>query len=200
MPRHRYRFPPQECTIGEDAKLYASKDVQLGTVVAIDRAAGIVDIKKTGEGKALHPSSLFANEVISGAMLVWPLVRNRAGGLMGMDEFWGQTMTRNDVAYFALPEPAKWDASEDKVLRRLVESKGNLFVNGREDELKSLNLNGRFEAFTGGADPKAGFYELNSFKPLAGLRQFEQFVRGWSVAGEMIAACTRGDASGIDIR
>jgi predicted RecB family nuclease len=69
MPRHRYRFPPQECTIGEDGKVYATKDLQLGTVVGIDRAAGVVDIKKTGEAKALHPSSLFANEVISGAML-----------------------------------------------------------------------------------------------------------------------------------
>lgn len=69
MPRHRYQFPPQECAIGEDAKVYATKELQLGTVVGIDRAAGIVDIKKTGEAKEIHPSSLFANEVISGAIL-----------------------------------------------------------------------------------------------------------------------------------
>lgn len=69
MPRHRYRFPPQECTIGGDAKVYATKELQLGTVVGTDRAAGTVDIKKTSEAKETHPSSLFANEVISGAML-----------------------------------------------------------------------------------------------------------------------------------
>jgi hypothetical protein len=55
--------------------VFATKDQKIGTVVAIDRAVGRIDIKKTQKTVAVHPSSIFANQVISGALLGLSLER-----------------------------------------------------------------------------------------------------------------------------
>ena len=49
----------------------------------------------------------------------------------------------------------------------------------------------RIAAFTGGASADEGLYGLGDLRPLAGLRHFDQFVRGWMATGEFVAACTR---------
>ena len=69
LPTHRYTFPPQECDIRDDARVYVSQDLQLGTVVDIDRVERTVDIKKTAKGQDLHPLSVFANQVVSSKLL-----------------------------------------------------------------------------------------------------------------------------------
>jgi hypothetical protein len=64
-------------------------------------------------------------------------------------------------------------------------------VVGGADELGGRADPKRFAGFTGGAKPGEGLYAFNNHTPLAPVRLFEQFVRGWVTAGEMIAACTR---------
>jgi hypothetical protein len=132
----------------------------------------------------------------------------RAGGLMGIK--WSNYVPRSgkDVAFFALPDPRRWNAAEDKTLAGLVESKAQLFVIGRQEDLgdsearhgckqrsHGTRIRGhgtRFAAFTGGCPPEEGFYGTDQVRPLATMRQFEQLVRAWIVTGEMIATCTRG--------
>ncbi|HEU0037547.1 MAG TPA: TM0106 family RecB-like putative nuclease [Kofleriaceae bacterium] len=60
VPIDRYRFPPQEVLLvaGTDVKIDA--DTKLGTVLAIDAATGLVDIKKTRATIDVHPASVFA--------------------------------------------------------------------------------------------------------------------------------------------
>lgn len=117
----------------------------------------------------------------------------RAGGLMGIRAGGPGAGARkkNDVAYFAAPDPRAWDAAKDAELQALVKTRANLFVIGRPEDVRGLPA-GRFAGFTGGASPEEGLYATDKFRPLAPLRTFDQFVRGWIAAGEMIAACTRG--------
>jgi hypothetical protein len=111
-----------------------------------------------------------------------------AGGLMALKR---RVLTgRNDVAYFALPNPKRWDAKNDETLKQLMEGESQLFVIGRPEDLKGVNID-RFAGFTGGSSPDEGLYGTESTRPLATTREFEQFVRGWITAGEMIGASTR---------
>ena len=151
------------------------------------------------------PSLVEMGEMMAGPMLAggrfwvpkvarfWPSeFGGRAGGFMGMTRMPGERPSRkSDVVYIALPDPRHWDATKDETLAGLLRSKAQIFVNGREDELDALGRAGkRVAAFTGGAAEK-GLYALDDRRPLAGLRHFDQFVRGWMTAGELIAACTR---------
>ncbi|MCY2927405.1 MAG: hypothetical protein NT031_18600, partial [Planctomycetota bacterium] len=116
----------------------------------------------------------------------------RAGGLMGIRNerpVFG-ARSKQDVFYFAAPDPRSWDAAKDEQLQALVKTRANLFVIGRAEDVAGVPAS-RFAGFTGGASPEEGLYGLGNFRPLAPLRTFEQFVRGWIAAGEMIAACTR---------
>ena len=125
----------------------------------------------------------------------WPSeFGGRAGGFMGMTRLPDVNPTRKtDVAYIALPDPARWKPAEDKALMALLRSRAQVFVNGRREELDVLgSAAGRVAAFTGGAPADEGLYALGDRQPLAGLRHFDQFVRGWMAAGEFVGACTRG--------
>ena len=124
----------------------------------------------------------------------WPSeFGGRAGGFMGMTRQPGLHPTRKtDVAYVALPDPRTWDPKKEAALSRLLKSKAHIFVNGREDELDALgSARKRVAAFTGGAAADEGLYAFGDRRPLAGLRHFDQFVRGWMASGELIVACIR---------
>lgn len=124
----------------------------------------------------------------------WPSeFGGRAGGLMGLRGGWHnqQPTGKKDVAYFAAPDPRTWDATKDERLAALMKGRANLFVIGRPDEMRGVDAK-RFAGFTGGAKAEEGLYGVGSHRPLALLRTFDQYVRGWIGAGEMIAACTRG--------
>ncbi|HZZ43424.1 MAG TPA: hypothetical protein VFE58_10850 [Tepidisphaeraceae bacterium] len=117
---------------------------------------------------------------------------NRAGGMMGirsLDRI--DPKNKNNVAYFAIPASKTWNAKPDEKLRKLIDSTANLFVIGRYEDLQNVAPKSRFAGFTGGAPTDAGLYATGPHKPLASLREFDIFVRGWITAGEMIAACTR---------
>jgi uncharacterized protein len=73
-PIHRYRFPAQETDIRRRDELETST-AKCGDVVAIDSAAGIIDIKKTGPMAETHPTSVFSHTVISGGALAESLFR-----------------------------------------------------------------------------------------------------------------------------
>ncbi len=117
-----------------------------------------------------------------------PEFGSRAGGLMCIK---GNVDNSKDVAYFALKDPRKSDPAKNEELQKLIEGKAHLFVIGRREDLGPLADHPRIEACTGGTDPEEGFYQYDEFAPLANVREFEQFVRGWITTGEMIAACIR---------
>ncbi|MBN2584815.1 MAG: hypothetical protein JXL80_17255 [Planctomycetes bacterium] len=123
----------------------------------------------------------------------WPSeIGGRAGGFMGIVREPGlRPSKKTDVAYIALPGPRGYDPRKDEKLMQMMRSKAQIFVNGREDELEVLGSACRVAAFTGGAKADEGLYGLGDLRPLAGLRHFDQFVRGWMTTGEMITACIR---------
>lgn len=149
------------------------------------------DLVRMGEAMA-RPILAGGDLVPAGVAPFWPSeFSGRAGGLMGLRWRDWQPRTRRDVAYFALPDPRTWDPRTDATLARLMKSPAQLFVIGRREDLAALGSTRRFAGFTGGAAPGAGLGGTGAFRPLAPLREFEQIVRGWAVAAEFIAACTR---------
>lgn len=154
--------------------------------------ADVPKLVKMGErmaGLLLAGGDIFTPDVAK----FWPSeFGSRAGGMMGIrsaDRI--DPKKKNNVAYFALPASKEWEPKNDEKLKSLIESNANLFVVGRYEDLKGVVPKSRFAGFTGGADPGAGLYGTENHRPLASLREFDQFVRGWITAGEMIAACTR---------
>jgi len=116
---------------------------------------------------------------------------SRAGGMMGLKGPGYAPQSPKDIAYFALPGRRGWDPKQDSKLQSLLNSKAQLFVIGREDELKGVAPRGRFAGFTGGAPKGQGLYRSGDRRPLAPIWPFDYMVRGWITTGEMIAACTR---------
>ncbi len=114
----------------------------------------------------------------------------RSGGLMGVRGAAYRPRNRNDVAFFALPDPRFWKPREDETLRQLLASPARLFVVGSPGEWPQ-HWRRRVAGFTGGASVEQGAYALANLRPLVSLRSFEQFVRLWIVTGELIAACIR---------
>jgi hypothetical protein len=96
-----------------------------------------------------------------------------------------------DVAFFALPDPRRWQPQKDDLLQRQLRSKRRLFVIGRPDELRLSARLDRVAGFTGGARAEEGLGGTDEFRPLAPFRPLEQLIRGWLTCGELIAACTR---------
>jgi len=113
----------------------------------------------------------------------------RAGGLMGIRWAEGPGASK-DVAFFGLPDPRRWKPAEDEAFQKQLNSRRRLFVIGRPDELEA-KLRRRISGFTGGARAEEGLHAMGEHRPLAPFRPFEQIVRGWLTAGELIAACTR---------
>lgn len=152
------------------------------------------DVPKLTElGEAMARRVLAGGDLFPPAIAqFWPReFGGRAGGLMGIRAPDWKPQSNKDVAYFAVPDPRHWDPRKDERLRQLVESKAELFVIGRPEDLAATGSRRRFAGFTGGAAPEAGSYGLGEVRPLAPLRPFEQLVRGWSAAGEFVGACTR---------
>ncbi len=122
----------------------------------------------------------------------WPSeFGGRAGGLMGLKSPSYVPTSGNDVAYFTTPDPRFWKPREDKLFQSLLKSKAQLFLIGAPEDLLSAAPKNRFAGFTDGVSAHEGLFAADGIDPVAPLRPFSQFVRGWSVAGEMIAACTR---------
>jgi len=115
---------------------------------------------------------------------------NRAGGLMGMRPATFVPRSRNDVAYFAFPDTRFWHPAKDASFRSLLSSPAKLFAVGRPEDLPA-SLRRHIDGFTGGDSPLASYYAVGKIKPLISFRPFEQLVRGWLTAGEMITACLR---------
>jgi hypothetical protein len=123
----------------------------------------------------------------------WPgEFSGRAGGFMGVKGWSYAARSQKDVALLALPDPRRPDARAEQELRKLIAGKAQLFVLGRRQDLPPFAPARRFAGFTGGVDAGEGLYGTQAVRPLAPLRPFEQLIRGWTLAGELIGACTRG--------
>ncbi|MEA2709352.1 MAG: hypothetical protein QOF78_1953 [Phycisphaerales bacterium] len=123
----------------------------------------------------------------------WPSeFGSRAGGLMGLKPANYVAELENDVAYTTLPDPRRSNLRDDPRWQRLIDGPAEIFIVGRPEDVGDAAPIGRFEGFTGGAGPDEGLYAKDDLRPLAPIRPFEQLVRGWVTAGEMIAAMTRG--------
>ena len=121
----------------------------------------------------------------------WPSeFGGRAGGLMGLKSPEYIAQSPNDLAFTTLPDVRSWKPAEHKAWQTLINSPAQIVVIGREEDATSAPPS-RFLGFTGGAAPDDGLYAKGEFRPFAPLRPFEQLVRGWLTAGEMVAALTR---------
>jgi predicted RecB family nuclease len=60
----RYRYPAQEVEIGRKGELSMPDDERIGELVAHDRIARTIDIRKGPAKAALHPSAVFQSKVI----------------------------------------------------------------------------------------------------------------------------------------
>ena len=122
----------------------------------------------------------------------WPSeFGGRAGGIMGLKRSNYVAQSSNDVAFTTLPDPRNWKPAEDKAWKRKPLIRRHVFVIGREDIAKIGRAVSRFAGFTGGAAMDEGLFAHGDIKPIAPLRPFEQLVRGWLTAGELITAATR---------
>ena len=74
-PHHRYRYPAQEtqCRAGDNVHIGISRP--LGSIEAHDPAARTIDVRKRKDTRDLHPTSLFAHQVIGTAVLEDALLR-----------------------------------------------------------------------------------------------------------------------------
>jgi hypothetical protein len=131
-----------------------------------------------------------ASSLVAGGALFTPDVGTywpsefggRAGGLMGLKPSDYVATSPNDVAFTTLP--AGGDLRGNDAFRRLLDGVAKVVIIGRAEDIGGLPRD-RFLGFTGGAAPDDGPHAL------APVRPFEQLVRGWLTAGEMVAACTR---------
>ena len=117
----------------------------------------------------------------------WPSeFGGRAGGLMGLKPSDYLATSENDVAFTTLPDPRRTKLADDARWKTLIDSPAQIVINGAESEAprSATSLATRVQ-YLGGAKADEGPH------PLAPLRPFDQIVRGWITAGEMIAACTR---------
>ena len=65
----RYAYPPQEMEIRRKAELKTRDQSKLGDVVAVDRVARTIDVKKGTKQADAHPSAVFAHSHISSDIL-----------------------------------------------------------------------------------------------------------------------------------
>jgi predicted RecB family nuclease len=63
-PIHRYSFPPQEIGLKEGDKLFEIMKDEIGSVNAISNEACVIEIKKTGKSKDIHPLCVHQKEVV----------------------------------------------------------------------------------------------------------------------------------------
>jgi uncharacterized protein len=60
---HRYRYPPQEVELAEGDRLRRQDDAPFGEVLALDRLARTLDVKR-GKGADDHPAAAFSLDVV----------------------------------------------------------------------------------------------------------------------------------------
>lgn len=108
----------------------------------------------------------------------WPSeFGGRAGGLMGLKPPDYVPQSENDVAFTTLPDARRWKPGDDAAWQGLVASKAKIVVNGDDAPTERALI-------IGGSAP-------DEHPTRAGLRPFDQLLRGWLTTGELIAACTR---------
>ena len=64
IPTDRYSYPLQETDIRIGDELHLPDGTDFGTVVAVDRTARLLEIKKRGAQADVHPSALFAHSFV----------------------------------------------------------------------------------------------------------------------------------------
>ncbi len=67
VPIHRYSFPPQDVEVNVGAEIHLPESaggIKLGTVEAIDPAAGTIDVKKMQRTADVHAKAVFAHDVV----------------------------------------------------------------------------------------------------------------------------------------
>jgi uncharacterized protein len=74
-PIHRYRFPVQDTDLRGDEELHSQGGTKLGALVEISVENRTVDIKKRKDTKGVHPTAMFAHQVINSQVLADALVR-----------------------------------------------------------------------------------------------------------------------------
>ena len=83
--RDRYAYPPQELEIGRKGTLHARDGQQFGTLVAHDRQRRLIDVEKGPSRAELHPSEVFACDVVQTAGVQRSVMR-LAGRLLEADD------------------------------------------------------------------------------------------------------------------
>ena len=165
----------------------------------LDYTQGSLKRFRSDVPKLSELGELMAQSLLAGGALFTPAIGTywpsefggRAGGVMGLKPSNYLAQSENDVAYTTLPDKRRWKPAEDANWRKLIESKAKIFIIGRPEDVEGVEKVDRFAGFTGGAGAEEGLAAKDDIQPLAPLRPFEQLVRGWVTAGEMIAACTR---------
>lgn len=74
-PIHRYRFPPQELELRGGESLNIDSRQRLGTVDSVSLEDRTIDIKKRVDTASVHPSAVFANDIVSTDVMAAALLR-----------------------------------------------------------------------------------------------------------------------------
>ena len=74
-PIHRYQFPPQEVELRGGETLHVNVGQKVGTVDAVHAESGTIDIKKRGDTATLHPSAVFAHDLVRTDVIADALLR-----------------------------------------------------------------------------------------------------------------------------
>lgn len=69
VPRQRYKFPPQEVSLGPGDVLHEIKGEKWSTVLAIDIDRWEIDVVKTGKSANVHPSAVHVKEGVTTSKL-----------------------------------------------------------------------------------------------------------------------------------
>jgi predicted RecB family nuclease len=99
-PTHRYRFPPQETELRGEVDLHMAGGGKLGSLASISFEDRAVDIKKRKDTADVHPSAVFAHEVVR--------VKELAAALLRIGEH---------VAEKGFGDASKYIAAQDLLLR-----------------------------------------------------------------------------------
>ena len=113
-PIHRYRFPPQETAFRGEESLHRQGGEKLGTVAAISLEDRTLDIKKRKDTTDVHPTAVFAHNVIGTKVLAESLARiGDFVAQLGMDDGEGRFRAARDLLLRVLPrlggEPLRSD-------------------------------------------------------------------------------------------
>lgn len=121
-PIDRYSFPAQDFDVLEGADLcIPGEGASLGTVVAIDPAGRIVDIKKHGKARDEHPAAAFVHSMVSTVVLADALMRL------------GQWVAENGI-----DAPGPYRAARDLLLRLPPRLVGQTLLDGGGDDIVSV--------------------------------------------------------------